>query len=91
MAGGDAGRPRHPRAIQEDWRPGDGPAARFGKEEAGMMTLVTGIVGIALFVAFLGTLLWWIRELPFTLIVVGVTLLMLREFVQSLRPNDAGR
>jgi hypothetical protein len=56
-----------------------------------MMTLVTGIVGIALFVAFLGTLLWWIRELPFTLIVVGVTLLMLREFVQSLRPNDAGR
>lgn len=55
-----------------------------------MMTLVTGIVGIAMVLAFLGFLVWWIRELPFTIIVVGVVLLMLYDFVQTLRYGESG-
>jgi hypothetical protein len=55
-----------------------------------MMTLVTGIVGIAMLVAFLGFLVWWIKDLPFTIIVVAVVLLLLYDFVQTLRYGDSG-
>ncbi len=58
-----------------------------------MMTFVTGIVGIAMLVAFLGFLVWWIKDLPFTIIVVAVVLLLLYDFVRTLRygENGAGR
>lgn len=58
-----------------------------------MMTLVTGIVGIAMLVVFLGILLWWIKALPLTIIVVVVVLLLIYDFVQTLRygENGAGR
>ncbi|MDH3443127.1 MAG: hypothetical protein OEN50_04320 [Deltaproteobacteria bacterium] len=49
-----------------------------------MMNLVTGLVGIAMLLAFLGTLVWWIKELPFTLIVVAVVLMAVYDFVQSV-------
>jgi len=57
------------------------------------MTLVTGIIGIAMLVAFLGFLVWWIKDLPFTIIVVAVVLLLLYDFVRTLRygENGAGR
>ena len=57
------------------------------------MTLVTGIVGIVMLVMFLGILVWWIKALPLTIIVVAVVLLLLYDFVQTLRygENGAGR
>jgi hypothetical protein len=55
-----------------------------------MMTFVTGIVGIAMLVAFLGFLVWWIKDLPFTIIVVVVVLLLLYDFVRTLRYGDSG-
>ena len=55
-----------------------------------MMTLVTGIVGIAMLVTFLGFLVWWIRDLPFTIIVVVVVLMLLYDFVRTLRYGDEG-
>ena len=55
-----------------------------------MMMLVTGIIGIAMLVGFLGFLVWWIRDLPFTIIVVGVVLLLLYDFVRTLRYGDSG-
>ena len=55
-----------------------------------MMILVTGIVGIAMVLGFLGTLVWWIKALPFTIIVVGVVLLLLYDFVRTLRYGDNG-
>jgi len=55
-----------------------------------MMTLVTGIVGIAMLVVFLGFLVWWIKELPLTIIVVAVVLLLLYDFVRTLRYGDSG-
>ena len=54
------------------------------------MTLVTGIVGIAMLVMFLGFLVWWIKALPFTIIVVAVVLLLLYDFVQTLRAGNSG-
>ena len=55
-----------------------------------MITFVTGVVGIAMLVAFLGFLVWWIKALPFTIIVVGVVLLLLYDFVRTLRYGDSG-
>jgi hypothetical protein len=49
------------------------------------MTLTTGIIGIAMVVAFLGTLVWWIRALPFTIIVIAVLILLLYDFITTLR------
>jgi hypothetical protein len=52
------------------------------------MTLVTGIVGIAMLVTFLGFLVWWIKDLPFTIIAVVVVLLLLYDFVRTLRYGE---
>ncbi|MGH7321127.1 MAG: hypothetical protein ACRELA_16070 [Candidatus Rokuibacteriota bacterium] len=54
------------------------------------MTLVTGIVGIVMLLVFLGILLWWIKALPLTIIVVAVVLMLLYDFVQTLRYGDTG-
>ena len=54
------------------------------------MMLVTGIVGIAMLVVFLGFLVWWIKALPFTIIVLAVVLLALWDFVQTLRSGNSG-
>jgi hypothetical protein len=56
------------------------------------MMLVTGLIGVALVLAFLGVLTWWIREVPLTLIVVAVMLMLIYDFVQTLRHGEnAGR
>ena len=55
-----------------------------------MMTFVTGLVGIAMLVAFLGFLVWCIKDLPFTIIVVAVVLMLLYDFVRTLRYGDSG-
>jgi hypothetical protein len=52
------------------------------------MTFVTGLVGVVMVMMFLGFLVWWIRELPFTLIVLAVVGLMLYDVVQTLRHGD---
>lgn len=54
------------------------------------MTLITGLVGITAVVLFLGFLVLWIRELPFTIIVAVVLLLLLYDFVRTLRYGDEG-
>jgi hypothetical protein len=53
--------------------------------------LITGIIGIAGVLAFVGVLLWWIKAPPLIIIVVGVMLLLLWDFVQSLRGGNGGR
>lgn len=55
-----------------------------------MMTFVTGLIGIALLVAFLGFLVWWIEALPLTIIVAVVVLLLIYDFVRTLRYGDSG-
>ena len=52
------------------------------------MTLLTWIVGMTMLVSFLGILLWWIKALPLTIIVVAVLVLQVWDFVQTLRSGD---
>jgi hypothetical protein len=57
-----------------------------------IMTLITGLIGIALLVTFLGIMVWWVKALPLIIIMVGVVALLLVDFVQELRAasNSAG-
>ena len=54
------------------------------------MTLITGIIGIAMLMAFLGFMVWWVKALPLIIIVVGVMLLLIYDFVQTLRYGENG-
>ena len=55
-----------------------------------MMGFVTGVIGIALVLVFLGLLVWWIKALPLTIIVVAVVALLLYDFVRTLRYGESG-
>lgn len=55
-----------------------------------MMTLVTGLIGIAMVVVFLGFMVWWLKELPLTIIVLIAVGLLLYDFVQTLRYGENG-
>ena len=56
-----------------------------------MTNLVTGIIGIVSVIVFLGILLWWIKALPLIIICVGVMLLLIWDFVQSLRTGTGSK
>jgi hypothetical protein len=49
-----------------------------------VMTFVTGLIGIAMLLVFLGIMLWWVPAPPLIIIVVFVVALLLYDFVQSL-------
>ncbi len=55
-----------------------------------MRDIVTGVVGIVLLVAFLGVLVWWIKSVPLTVIVVCSLLVMLYDFVKTMRHGEDG-
>ena len=50
-----------------------------------IMTLITGLIGIAMLATFLGIMVWWVKALPLILIVVGVLALLIYDFVQEVR------
>lgn len=57
-----------------------------------MINLITGIIGLALVMLFLGFMVVWVKAIPLIVIVVGVMTLAVIDFVQSLRaPNGARR
>ena len=53
-----------------------------------MTNFVTGIFGIAGLCVFLGILLWWIKALPLIIIVAVTLLLLIIDFVQTLRTGN---
>jgi hypothetical protein len=55
-----------------------------------MTNLVTGIIGMAGVLAFLGILLWWIKAVPLIIICVLVMALAIYDFWLSLRANGNG-
>jgi hypothetical protein len=57
-----------------------------------IMILITGLIGIAMLVTFLGIMVWWVKALPLIIIIVAVLALVLVDFVQELRAasNSAG-
>ncbi|GLR97346.1 MULTISPECIES: hypothetical protein [Bradyrhizobium] len=57
-----------------------------------MTNLITGLIGLALMMTFLGILVVWIKAIPLIVIVVGVVILAVVDFVHSLRtPNGTLR
>lgn len=56
-----------------------------------MTNLITGLIGLALMITFLGILLVWIKAIPLIIIVVSVVILAVIDFVRSLRTNGASR
>ena len=55
-----------------------------------MMTLITGLIGIVLVMVFLGFMVWWLKELSLTVIVVIAMSLLLYDFVRTLRYGENG-
>jgi hypothetical protein len=55
-----------------------------------IMTLLTGLVGLGMVMAFLGFMVWWVKALPLIVIVVGVMALLVYDFVQTLRYGENG-
>jgi hypothetical protein len=53
--------------------------------------LVTGIIGLAGVMTFLGFLLWWIKAPPLIIICAVVMLLLVWDFVQSVRTGNGGK
>jgi hypothetical protein len=58
-----------------------------------MMTVINGLIGIAMLGAFLGFMVWWVKAIPLIIIVVGVMALLVYDYVRTLRygENGAGR
>ena len=54
-----------------------------------MTNFITGVIGIAGVLAFLGLLLWWIKALPLIIICAVVMALLIWDFWQSLREGDS--
>ncbi len=52
-----------------------------------MTNFITGIIGIAMVVAFLTFMLVWVPAPPLIIIVIAVMALLIVDFVQSLRGN----
>lgn len=48
------------------------------------MTLISGIIGIGMMLAFLGFMLWWVPAVPLIIIVGEVALFLIYDFVRSL-------
>jgi hypothetical protein len=56
-----------------------------------MTNLITGLIGVAGFCAFVGILLWWTRAVPLIVICALVFVLVLVDFVQSMLPGKSGK
>jgi hypothetical protein len=55
-----------------------------------MTNFITGIIGLAMVMIFLGFMLVWVPAPPLIIIMVGVMILALVDFVQSVRGIDPG-
>jgi uncharacterized membrane protein YuzA (DUF378 family) len=53
-----------------------------------MMNLITGIIGLAMVMTFLGFMAIWVKAIPLIIIIVGVMILAVIDFVQSVRAKE---
>lgn len=56
-----------------------------------MTNFITGIIGVAGVMVFLGILLWWIKAVPLIIICVFVMVLLVYDFVKSLGASSNPR
>jgi hypothetical protein len=50
-----------------------------------MTLFITGLIGIAGFLIFLGIMLWWVKAIPLIIIVACTAALLIYDYVQTLR------
>ncbi|MFN3657626.1 MAG: hypothetical protein ACK4UO_10270 [Pseudolabrys sp.] len=55
-----------------------------------MRDLVAGIIGMAMVMVFLGIMVWWVKALPLIIIIVGVMLLLVYDWIKTLRYGVSG-
>jgi len=55
-----------------------------------MTNFITGVIGLAMAMTFLGFMVVWVPAPPLIVIIVGVMILAAVDFVQSLRGVDPG-
>jgi hypothetical protein len=55
-----------------------------------MTNVITGIVGLGMVMTFLGFMVVWVPALPLIIIIVGVMILAVFDFFQSLRTKENG-
>ncbi|WP_162915236.1 hypothetical protein [Desertibaculum subflavum] len=49
--------------------------------------IICAAIGIALFVAFIGTIVWWVKPIPLAIIAAGVIVAMIYDVVLSVRED----
>jgi hypothetical protein len=54
------------------------------KQKISVITLVTGIIGISMLLAFVGIMVWWVRALPLIIIFAVCIALLVYDFVRTL-------
>ena len=52
-----------------------------------MTNFITGLIGIAGVATFLGIMLWWVPAPPLIIIVAFVILLLIWDFIASMRAD----
>jgi hypothetical protein len=50
--------------------------------------LIAGLIGLALLAGFLGTMLWWVKAIPLTIIMLVVGALIVYDIIKTLRQGD---
>lgn len=53
-----------------------------------MTNLITGIIGLAMVMTFLGFMAIWVKAIPLIIIIVGVMILATIDLVQSVRAKE---
>jgi hypothetical protein len=54
------------------------------------ITVITGLIGMALLFAFVGFMLIWVKALPLIVIVLVVGTMVIWDFVQTVRSGETG-
>jgi len=54
------------------------------------ITIITGLIGIALLFGFVGFMVTWVKALPLIIIVLVVGAMVIWDFVQTVRSGETG-
>jgi hypothetical protein len=54
------------------------------------ITILTGLIGLALLFGFVGFMVVWVKALPLIVIVLIVGAMVVYDFVQTVRAGESG-
>ena len=55
-----------------------------------MTSLISGIIGIGMLLAFVGVMVWWVKALPLIIIFAVVIALLIYDFVRTVLYGEEG-